>query len=328
MGRHATIRQLVSGAGLVAILGITLAACGGPSAVPSTASHGALTAGSSRSSNASNTSAGAAAPNVAAGSNIPAGSNSQKTSPASDSGAQYLSKTLSVSLAVKDPVRTSADLRSYLTSTDPKATSTGGSVEQQGDNTYIVQMVYSVQATLYPQIEQYLEGYAAQNGGKLQNLRETVQDLTNDYIDSQSRLSNLKAEQQRLQTLMSKAQAIGDVITIEQRLSDVEGQIESIEAHLNALSGQVTMYTVTITLVPLSTIGATPVPNPGWKPLQTLKDALGAALAVAQVLGSLLIWVAVFSVFLLPVALISLLWRRWRAARRLPSMRAPVEANP
>ena len=39
-------------------------------------------------------------------------------------------------------------------------------------------------------------------------------------------LTNLRGEQQRLLTLMGQAQSLSDVLTIEQRLTDVEGQIE------------------------------------------------------------------------------------------------------
>ena len=61
---------------------------------------------------------------------------------------------------------------------------------------------------------------------------ETVQDETNDFLDTQSRLTNLRAEQPRLLTLLSQAQNLGDTLQVEQRLTDVEGQIENIEVHL------------------------------------------------------------------------------------------------
>lgn len=205
--------------------------------------------------------------------------------------------------------------------------SIGMTYNQQSGNGYTIQMTYSVQATLYPQIEQYLAAYAASHGGKLLNLRESVQDLTNDYIDTQSRLTNLRAEQQRLLTLMSKAQALGDVLSINQQLTDVEGQIESLEAHQSALESEVTMYTVTINLMPLSTLAPAPIADTGWHPTQTLKDALTAALVVAQIVGSLLIWLAVFSLFLLPIALLWLVWRRVRGRRRAPSVAAPIESQ-
>jgi len=49
-------------------------------------------------------------------------------------------------------------------------------------------------------------------------------------------LQNLRVEQGRLQDLLSHAQALSDVLSIDQQLTDVEGQIESDEAQLNTLN--------------------------------------------------------------------------------------------
>ena len=225
-------------------------------------------------------------------------------------------------MQVGDPRKVAGDLQSWIMSTDPKATSAGMNVEQSGDNDaqYTVAMTFSVQAALYPQIQRYLADYAGQHGGKLLLLHESVQDVTNDYVDTQSRLANLRTEQQRLQALMGKASSLADVLTIEQRLTDVEGQIESIEAHLNALTGQVTFYSITLNLTPISGASSPATPSPsGWNPGQTLHDALLTALAFAEWLATIGIWVVVFSVFVVPAGLIVRLVMRWRARRLAPA---------
>jgi len=165
----------------------------------------------------------------------------------------------------------------------------------------------------------YLADYAGQHGGKLL-LHESVQDVTNDYVDTQSRLANLRSEQQRLQALMGKASSLADVLTIEQRLTDVEGQIESIEAHLNALTGQVTFYSITLNLTPTTGASSPATPSPsGWNTGQTLHDALLTALAFAEWLATIGIWVVVFSVFVVPAGLIVRVVMRWRARRVAPA---------
>ena len=134
--------------------------------------------------------------------------------------------------------------------------------------------------------------------------------MTNDYVDTQSRLTNLRGEQQRLLLLMSSTNTLGDIITIESRLTDVEGQIEDIEAHLNLLKNQTTFYTVTIGLQPIAPITPPPSSTP-WSLGQVLHDSWAAALAFGQGLASLLIWVGVFSIYLIPVALLGyFVWRR------------------
>ena len=92
-------------------------------------------------------------------------------------------------------------------------------------------------------------------------MKETVQDVTNDYIDSESTLTNLRAEQQRLLGFMNQTQNVNDAVNIEQQLAQVEGQINDIEAHLNALKGQTTFYAVTVTIQPVGSAPPPPAPS-------------------------------------------------------------------
>jgi len=178
---------------------------------------------------------------------------------------------------------------------------------------------------MYTQIKLYLENYTAQHGGQLLSLRETVQDVSNDYIDSQSRLRNLRGEQQRLLTLLGSATALGDILSIEQRLTDVEGQIEDLEAHLNALNGQITYYTVSINLQPLAPAEPPPPPPASWSVFQTLQDAWAASVGFGEALLTLFIWLLTFSIYILPVAVIAgFVWHRRRAKRLIAPLEAPI----
>lgn len=233
--------------------------------------------------------------------------------------AQYLIKALEVNMMVKDTRQVAADLQAWISTTDTSSSSAGIDYQQTDNNLYTVSMKFAVRATMYTQIKQYLGDYPTQHGGQLISLHETIQDVSNDYIDTQSRLKNLRGEQQRLLTLLSSATALGDVLAIEHRLTDVEGQIETIQAHLNALSNQVTYYTVAINLQPISTpTSAT------FNVLKTLQDAWIAALAFGQVLITLIIWLLTFSIYIIPVVAIVLFVRQRRRRRRLATTAVPT----
>src|SRR6185312_12863745 len=167
-----------------------------------------------------------------------------------------------------------------------------------------------------------------QQQGRLTDFNESVQDVTNNYIHTQSRLKNLQTEQDRLLTLLSHAQALSDVLTIEQRLTDVEGQIESMEAQLKALSDQVTFYTVSINLQPIDS--APPLSNSSWNVSQIFHDAFAASLGFAQALVAFLIWLLAFSFYIVPVILIIWLFTKWRhrsgktAPSHTPSVYTPT----
>jgi hypothetical protein len=292
--------------GVIMLVGL-LAGCGGAASMAPAANHsvsssqGSANGGSASNANSSSTGSSTSQPPV----------------------AQYLIKSLSVSMTAPDPRKTAADLQSWILTTDPKAFSAGLTYSQDGSS-YDVTMTFNVEAAIYPQIESYLASYAQGHDGALLNLQETVQDVTNDYVDSQSRLTNLRGEQQRLQTLMSQAQSLSDVLDIEQRLTDVEGQIEDTEAHLSQLSGQTSYYTVRIEVTPPDSVITAPVEP--WNPLQTLQQAWGAAVVFGQFLLTLLIWLGVFAIYILPV--VALIWgvRRLLARRRVARItpQAPV----
>ncbi len=290
---------------IVVLLALLVAGCGG-----------AVT-----SSSGSN---GASIPAPAAR-NASSSSNQQKTP---GRPQQYLIKTLNITMEVKDTRRVANDLQSWISATDPLSTAQNITYEQVSDNLYNVSMAFSVQATLFPRIESYLNNYPIQHNGRLLNTSMSTQDVSSDYVDTQSRLNNLRGEQQRLLTLLSHASALGDVLSIDQRLTDVEGQIEQIEAHLNSLNGQITFYNISISLQPSQ---AALTPSTGWSVSTIWQNALSAAIAFAQVLATVFIWLVVFSVYIIPLALIVWFVRRWRRAqeqRAAPAVAATTQPPP
>ena len=314
--RRAGGRAALVGAALCALA--LLAGCGA-----SGASGGATNAGLSYGSDTTaqhSTASGGQAPSAgnATGSGAGFGSNSPAATPGATSAQvapQYLIKSLDVGMAVSDTRSTANDLQSWIVVNDPRAQSAGAIYTQDG-NQYDVSLTFQVEASLYPQIKSYLASYADHHKGKLLGLHESVQDVTGSYVDAQSRLANLRVEQGRLQTLMSQAKSINDILTIDQRLTDVEGQIEQIEAHLNQLNGQTTFYTVQIQLTPLSTY-VPPVTQP-WNPGVIFHNALSSAQAFGEGLLTVLIWLGVYAIYIVPLGVIIWLivrfWRRRNAA--------------
>lgn len=287
----------------IVVLAVFLASCGGAGTSAPTAAPVA------HSSNGGTINANSGASSDQAKSlGAPGGQKTGSTS----FGPQYVVKTLNVGMAVKDTRKTADEIQSWLTAADPQATSTGINYSPISDNFFNISMNFSVQATLYPQIANYLKDYPAKQQGRLTNYNESVQDVTNDYIDTQSRLKNLRAEQDRLLELISHAQALGDIMVVDQRLTDVEGQIESTEAHLKALNGQVAFYTISISLQPIDV--ATPPPSPGWSVTQIFHDAFAASLAFGLGLLTFLIWLLAFSIYIIPTLLILWLIMRWKNA--------------
>ena len=73
-----------------------------------------------------------------------------------------------------------------------------------------------------------------------------IQDVTNEYIDVQSRIQALETEQETLLGLLKKAESLTDVLEIQGRLSEVRGTLETYKAQMKALEGQIDYSTVTM----------------------------------------------------------------------------------
>lgn len=73
---------------------------------------------------------------------------------------------------------------------------------------------------------------------------DSVEDVTLTYVDTESRRDALQVEQTRLLELLESAESLDDILTIEERLTDVRYQLESIESRLRTLDNQVDFSTV------------------------------------------------------------------------------------
>lgn len=75
-----------------------------------------------------------------------------------------------------------------------------------------------------------------------------AENVTSTYTDYEAHLSSLKTEQERLLAMLEKATEVDSLIALEQRLSEVRYEIESIERNLRNLDRQISYSTVDITL--------------------------------------------------------------------------------
>jgi hypothetical protein len=131
----------------------------------------------------------------------------------------------------------------------------------------------------------------------------TGQDVTDQYVDLQSQLTNLEATRDRIQGFLAQAKTVDEALRINQQLSDVEAQIEQIKGKMNYLSNRSAFSTLTIDLEPdLPPVVSTPTPTPtpvpvqplgAWDPGKTTQKATNTLVASYRVIIDLLIWIFV-----------------------------------
>lgn len=75
---------------------------------------------------------------------------------------------------------------------------------------------------------------------------ESVNDITLGYVDTESRISSLQTEYDRLLELLGQAENVDTIITLESRLSEVRYQLESYKSQLRTYDNQVDYSTFNV----------------------------------------------------------------------------------
>ncbi|WP_249745217.1 DUF4349 domain-containing protein [Mesobacillus boroniphilus] len=83
---------------------------------------------------------------------------------------------------------------------------------------------------------------------QVNNRHVSGQDVTEEYVDLESRLKSKKAVEARLLDFMKQAQKTEDLLKISSDLADVQEQIEQIAGRKKFLENQTALSTVTISL--------------------------------------------------------------------------------
>lgn len=95
-----------------------------------------------------------------------------------------------------------------------------------------------------------LEGFQA-DVASLANVTSSSrssEDVTLQYVDTESRITALKTEQDRLMELLSQAETMADLLEIESRLTQVRSDLESYTSQLKVLENQVDYATMYLSL--------------------------------------------------------------------------------
>ena len=106
-----------------------------------------------------------------------------------------------------------------------------------------VNLTYRVPQANY---QSFLDAVAA--AGNVTYRSQQADDVTTQYMDVSTRLSNLQAQRTRLQQLQAQAENLSDLLQIEDSLTEVQSQIESWQSQLDWYSDQVQQCTVYIDL--------------------------------------------------------------------------------
>lgn len=121
------------------------------------------------------------------------------------------------------------------------------------------------------------------------------QDVTSDFVDSSSRLRNLKAAEEQLMELMENTEDLEATMMVFRELTEIRSQIEVLEGHIKYLQESAALSSLSAEFVAEKSLQ--PIEIGGWKPEGVAKDALQTLVRTFQKVVDFLIR---FSISCLP----------------------------
>lgn len=84
--------------------------------------------------------------------------------------------------------------------------------------------------------------------GNVINENSSSENVTLQYIDTESRKRSLEIEQERLFSFLEKTETLEDIVTLESRLSSIRYELQRYETELRTIDNKVDYSTVTISV--------------------------------------------------------------------------------
>ncbi|MCX7779908.1 MAG: DUF4349 domain-containing protein [Negativicutes bacterium] len=157
-------------------------------------------------------------------------------------------------------------------------------------------------------LSEALAAYASLPQVTVKNRSQSAQDVTDEYIDVNARLENLKLQEKRLREILSQAKTVDDIIKIEAELTKVRTQLDAAATRLKNLTGRIEMSTLTITLKETRT-AASLWSGYGEKILTAFADGFRAA--GDTLLGTITVIIGISPAMLILYGL----WHLWKKVR-------------
>ncbi|MFJ7077455.1 DUF4349 domain-containing protein [Streptomyces sp. NPDC098781] len=235
-------------------------------------------------------------PQASSGEGAPGGAADHKAATPVKVPATHIIRTASLTVQVKDVPKALDEAR---TATEDAGGYVGNeTTTRDGDGHERTRVVLRVPVDRYAEVLTELEG-----AGKLIERDAKAQDVTDQVVDVESRITSQRASVARIRELMDRATQLSDVVTLEGELSSRQANLEALLAQQASLKDRTSLATITLSLSETPVKRAVKDDDPGFV------DALAGGW---NAFVTMLRWIAVAFGAVLPfavvAALIVLLW--------------------
>lgn len=165
------------------------------------------------------------------------------------------------------------DMSPLLEQVSAKITELGGYIEAQqiqNGSQYSGRRYRSADLTIRIPADQ-LDRFVSQIAevSNIVSTNKTVEDVTLKYVATESRMLALQTEQNRLIELLAMAESLEDVLTIEDRLTDVRSELEQVTSTLKLYDNQVNYGTVYLSINEVREYTVVEEPETVWERIGT-----------------------------------------------------------
>ncbi|SFN53450.1 protein of unknown function [Pseudobutyrivibrio sp. UC1225] len=165
--------------------------------------------------------------------------------------------------------------------------------------------------------------------GSVTSTSENVEDITSSYVDAQARLKSLRTKLKRLEELEQNAQTVEELLQIEDRINDVQYQIENYTAQLRVYDNQVDYCTISINVEEVVTYTEIKA-DTFWNRLtEAIGDSLSGFVSFLQGLVIVIVYVLPYAIGAVVIACIVLfiLKKKGKTPKKLKEKKAGKAAS-
>lgn len=212
-------------------------------------------------------------------------------------------KTANVELETKNFDKT---VSSILKSVDDKGGYIQSSTSSNNDEADARNANYTVRIP-----KDYFQDFLTNVGslGKITSCSTTGENISSQYYDTQAHIDALKVQEQRLLELLKQSGSLKDMLDIENQLSNVRYQIESLTTTIKGWDNQVDYATITINIHEVKELSSTPA-SLGGKISKTFSASLKSLGVVLKVILLIITALIPYLIIIVPVAAVIYIIRK------------------
>jgi hypothetical protein len=168
---------------------------------------------------------------------------STENTPAGKDKNQKLIYSADVSVDTTDYQKSVTALRDLMNTCEAFA-------EYENEYVYSGQDLHSLQVTLRVPVEHYDELMAGMDGlgGTVTNRSSRVTNITRSYSDNEAVIEGLEIQEKRLLEMMEQADTVEDMLLVEERLSEVQTELNQAKTSRESMDTDVSLSTVSVSI--------------------------------------------------------------------------------